>query len=197
MANLNAPRGFVPVCDTHGNPYKSPGNRYWKGTTANTTLAVGDRVRRIQSTDPNGFPEVVRATVSEPCTGIVQGIEVVTTNLDQQGYYTATQTGYLYVCDDPNIMFAVQEGGSGTLLTVAAIGQYVDSIAGTSDTTLGISQDLIDNNSLSTSAGEWRICGLLQRPDNSVGQYAKWLVQRNESTEVNAGAANLSAAAAS
>lgn len=197
MANVNAPRGFVPVCDAHGNKYTAPGNRYYKGTTANTTIAVGDRVRRIQSTDPNGFPEIVRASVGGVCTGIVQSIDVVVTNLDQQGYYTSTQTGYLNVCDDPQIIFAVQEGGSGTLLTVAAIGQYVDSIAGTSDTTTGMSADLIDNNTLSTSSGEWRIVGLVQRPDNAVGQYAKWLVQRNESSEAVAGAANLSSALAS
>lgn len=192
MANANTPRGFVPVADVHGNRWNGPGNRYWKGTTANTTLGIGDRVIRIASTDPNGYPEIQRATVgTNSITGIVVGIEVVTTNLDQQGYYTATQTGYLYVEDDPQIMYAVQEGGAGSALVVGNIGQYVNSLAGTTSTLTGVSADQIDNASISSSTGEWRIVGLLQKPDNALGTNAKWLVQRNLSTETGAGANSL------
>jgi hypothetical protein len=191
MANLNAPSGFSPVRNMHGNVYNGPANRYYKGTTAGI-LGTGDPVIRLTaSSSPDGFPEVVRATTGSAITGVIVGIEYQVEKLSQSGYYAAADTGYLLVCDDPNMHFEVQEGGSSTALAVTNIGNCINSItAVNADTTRGLSKYQIDNGALS-SGDTWRLERLVQRVDNAVGQYAKWIVSPSLHTEVNASAATL------
>lgn len=193
MANVNAPRGFIPACYASGKPYNAPGNRYYKdASVANTVLAVGDPVIRVESTDPNGYPCVQRATTGAAATGVVQAIEVVPTDLSKQGSLGATDSGYIRVCDDPDVLYEVQEGGSGTQLAVAQLDKHIDSITAVDgDTLTGMSKYQIDNNAVATG-NTWILRQLVDRPDNAVGQYAKWLVQLNLNTEVNASASNYS-----
>lgn len=192
MANVNAPRGFTPVCYRSGAPYNGAANRYYKDTTANMVISVGDPViRAASSSSPDGYPEITRATTGAAITGVVVGIEPKMSNLSQQGYLTATDVGYVLVADDPNLLFEVQEGGSGTQLAVTNIGDHIDSVTALDgDTTIGRSKYQLDNNAVATD-NTWRLEGLSHRADNEVGQYAKWLVSANLHTEVNASATNL------
>src|SRR5665213_1041392 len=129
MANSNSPRGFTPVCYRSGAPYNGAVNRYYKDATANSVIAIGDIViRGTSSSSPDGFPECVRATASSAITGVVQGIEVLTGDLTRSGYLAAADVGYVLVADDPNLLFEVQEGGSGTALAITDIGQEVNTI---------------------------------------------------------------------
>lgn len=190
MANVNAPHGFVPVCDANGRRYVGKGNRYYKGTAANTVIAKGDRVVRVVSTDPNGEPEIVKAAHNAACTGVVVGFEVVVSDLHKL-CYTATDVGYLMVEDDPNILYQIQEDGVGGALTIAAVGDYIDPITNLDgDTQTGLSKLQLDSSTLGTGTA-CRIARLDQAPDNSLGAYAKWLVQMNISTEINDSANNL------
>ena len=180
-----------------GKPYYGIGHKYYKGTTAGI-LTVGDPVIRLTaSSDPLGGPEIVRSTTGNEITGVIVAIEPVRTNLAQVGYYNAADTGYLYVEDDPYVVYEVQEGNStgaaGTALTVAnAVGQCINSCTAINgNTTIGRSKYNIDNSALGTSTYTWIIKGLVQRPDNAIGSFAKWLVQANKSTEINAAAANI------
>lgn len=191
MANVNTPRGFTPVCYVSGAPYNGACNRYYKDTTANTVIAVGDPVIRVtNSSSPDGFPEIVRATTGAAITGIVVGIEPVLNDLSKQGYLSATDVGYVLVADDPNLLFEVQEGGTGTALAVTNIGEHIDAVAAIDgDTVIGRSKYEIDKGALATG-NTFRIERLSQVPGNGVGLYAKWLVSVNLSTEVNASATN-------
>lgn len=191
MANLNAPRGFVPV-NVDGKPYLSQVNRYYKDTTANTVIAVGDPVVRVaSSSDPEGGPEIVRATTGSYITGVVVAIEPNRSDLSKVGYLSSTDVGYVYVADDPKQYFEVQEGGSGTQLAVTDIGKHIDSVTALDgNTTIGLSKYQIDNNAKATD-NTWVIVKLAPKADNAVGQYAKWIVKPNLHTEVNAGATNV------
>lgn len=192
MANLNAPRGFTPVQYAGGIPQNGRQTRYYKGTTAGI-LGIGDPVVRLTaSSDPAGGPEVVRATTGSYITGVVVAIDPVPANLQQVGYYAAADTGYLYVNDDPTALFEVQEGGSGTVLTVAtAVGQCINSVTAlNADTTIGHSKYQIDNNAVGTSTYTWIIVALANHPDNAVGTNAKWLVKANLHTEAVIGTSN-------
>lgn len=193
MANVNAPRGFTPVCYSSGKPYNSPGTRYYKdAAVATMILAVGDPVIRVASTDANGYPCITRATTGQKATGVIQAIEVVPTDLSKQGYLAGADSGYVMVCDDPDVLYEVQEGGSGTQLAVTQLDKHIDSITAVDgDTLIGRSKYQIDNNAVA-SDNTWILRQLVDRPDNAVGQYAKWLVQLNLNTEVNAGASNYS-----
>lgn len=190
--NVIAPKGFVPVCDAHGRTYKGKGDRYYKGTAANTRICIGDRVVAVASTDANGFPEIVRAAAGAACTGVVVGMEIVPSNLHKL-CYEAADTGYLMVETDPNILYRIQDDGAGGGLTVTAIDQMIDPITSLDgDAATGLSKLTLSCATAGTGT-TCRIKQLDQSPDNFLAANANWLVQMNLSTEVNASAANLTA----
>lgn len=191
MANKNAPNGFQPVCDVYGNRYVGHGNRYYKGTAANTRIAKGDRVVRVTTTDPNAFPEIVKAAANAPCTGVVVGFEVDVTNLHKL-CLEATDTGYLMVEDDPSILYSCQEDSVGGALPITAVGQYINPITNLNgDAQTGLSLLQLDSSTLGNTSVACRIERLDQAPDNAIGQFARWLVRMNQSTEINDSANNL------
>jgi hypothetical protein len=191
MANTNAPKGFKPVRYSDGKPYMGAVNKYYKGTTSGI-LAVGDPVVRITgSTDPLGVgPEIQQATTGSYITGVVVGFDPKVADLTQVGYMKAADVGYVYVADEPDLIFEVQEGGSGTALAFTNLGQCVDSIAFvTGSTVIGLSKMQIDNATVSTASTKtWNLQGFVQRADNEIGSYAKWLVKPNLHTETVSGA---------
>lgn len=191
MANSNIPNGFTPVMMANGSPYQGKGRRYYKDATAGI-IGIGDAVVRVvSSSDPQGGPEIVKHTVGSYVTGVVVAIDPVMTDLNKVGYLAAADSGYVYVEDDPMVIFEVQEAGSGSALAVTDVGKHIDSItAANANTVIGRSVDCIDNNAKATD-NTWIIKGLVNRPDNAVGAYAKWLVQANLHTEANAGATNI------
>jgi hypothetical protein len=191
VGNVNAPMGFQPVCHANGNRYVGKGNRYYKGTAANTRICKGDRVVITTCTDPNGFPEIIKATsAASACTGVVVGFEVTPSNLHKL-CYEATDTGYLMVEDDPSVLYRIQEDSVGGALTVAAVDDYIDPITNLDgDAQTGLSKLQLDSSTIG-SGSSCRIARLDNGSQNAVGDYAKWLVQMNLSTEVNDSASNL------
>ena len=191
MANVNAPRGFEPKRYSDGKPYTGQANRYYKDATAGV-IGVGDPVIRVvSSSDPEGGPEIVRATTGAAITGVVVGVEPIRGTLSQVGYLAAADVGYVLVADDPHLIYEVQEGGSSTALAVTDIGKHIDSVTALdADTTIGRSKYQIDNGAKATD-NTWIIVGLSPKSDNVVGAYAKWLVKANLHTEVNASATNV------
>ena len=193
MANVNAPRGFRPVRYSDGKPYMGAVNKYYK--SASVILGVGDPVvRTTGSTDPQAIgASVTRATVGSYVTGHIVAFDAIPASLSQVGYMLAADTGYVYVADELDMVLEVQEGGSGTALTAANIGQSINAItAVNANTTIGTSLFQIDNATVTTaSTGTYVIVGLVQRADNVLGQYAKWLVKVNLSTEDGSGASSV------
>ncbi len=191
MANLDAPRGFTPVKYRSGKPYCGIARRYYKSATAGI-IGVGDPVIRVtNSSDPEGGPEIVRATTGSAITGVVVAIEPTENDLEKVGHLLSADTGYVLVADDPELLFEVQEVSGGTPLAITNIGEHIDSVAAIdADTTIGRSKYEIDNAALATG-NTWRLEGLVRREGNEVGEHAKWLVMANLHTEVNASATNL------
>lgn len=190
MANIDAPRGFTPVRYKNGKPYSGAARMYYKDTTAGI-IGVGDPVIRVtNSSDPLGNPEIVRATTGAAITGVVVAIVPDSSRPNQVGYLSASDVGYVMVADDPDLLFEVQEVSGGTALAVTNIGEHIDSVTAiNASSVIGRSQYEIDNAALATD-NTWIIEGLVQRPDNAVGEHAKWLVSANLHTEVNAGVTN-------
>jgi len=127
MANLNMPKGLSPVGTVTGSDYNQQG-RLYAISTADTTnsYAIGDIVSsNIAGGDTNGVPYVTKYAVgSSVPLGIIVGIRVAdpgvslqAANLDlTQTYITAgtrTAVRYVYVVDDPNVIFEVQADGTG------------------------------------------------------------------------------------
>lgn len=196
MANVNAANGFRVYSNAFGRQgAPSQVTKYYSAGAG--ILGVGDPVVRATgsaSSDPAGVGAlIVRATTGSYVTGHIVGFDVDTNNLAQVGYAPSGYSGYVYVADDPEQLLVVQEGGSATALTTQNIGQSINAItAVNASSTLGTSLYQIDNNTVTTaSTGTYILVQLLQRADNAVGQYAKWIVKVNLSTEAVSGASNV------
>jgi hypothetical protein len=184
MANLDAPRGFTVIQSSSTRPYR----RYYKD--ASVILGVGDPVVRVtNSSSPEGYPEVTRATTGAAITGVIVGLEPKRSDLSQL-HMAAADAGYLLVCDDPDALFEVQDNGGVTGLVVADIGEHIDSVTAiNANTVTGRSNYEIDTEAQATD-NTWRLESLVQREDNVVGANAKWIVSANLHTDVNASASN-------
>ncbi len=184
MANLDAPRGFTLIQSSSARPFR----RYYKD--ASVILGVGDPViRATNSSSPEGYPEVTRATTGAAITGIVMGREPDRADLSKL-HVAAADACYVLVCDDPNALFEVQDNGGATGLVVADIGEHVDSVAAiNANTTTGRSNYELDTEAQATD-NTFRLESLVQREDNAVGANAKWIVSVNLHTEANASASN-------
>jgi hypothetical protein len=73
------------------------------------------------------------------------------------------------VYDDPNIVFEAQ----CDTLAAADIGNQMDWAAGTGSTSTGTSGAYADESTKATTGASLRIMGLVPRPDNAYGAYAK------------------------
>lgn len=191
MTNVNAVDGLKPVCYKDGKQYTGQARLYYKAATS-APIFVGDPVIRITSTDANGYPMVDRATAGTYLTGHVVGIKLKPDDLTIVRSLAAAQTGYLMVCDDPNVLLVGQSGGAGTELALAQIGKHIDASINDGNTYTQTSGCYLDNNAVATD-NTYRIeaLGEAVQVGNAVGQYQKVLVAVNLSTEVNAGASNL------
>ena len=200
MANRNAPSGLSPVRYLNGSPWNGQAQTYWINSTDTSVYAIGDPIVSSGSADARfGVPGITLAAAS---ASAVRGVLVSAGGLVNGGGFfdpnTLTQTVipstklrhyYVLVADDPNILFEIQEGGSGSALTAADIGMNFYLKSGTNNGY--VSGWLLDNATASTtSTYQLRAWGLSQRTDNAFGAYAKWLVSINNH-ELKAGTAGV------
>ena len=189
MANVNAVAGLSPVQYKNGAPWTGGGRVYYIASSDTHAYAIGDPVTLSGNGDSNGVPAVTLATAG--ATNVVLGSVLGSGGVTMGGAYTdpaninstiipATKTKgyYILVADDPNILFEVQEGGAGAALTSASIGLNVNLLAGANSGFL--SGWTFDNTTAAVGATlQMQLLGLVLKPNNAFGQYAKWLVRIN------------------
>ena len=183
MANANAPTGLRPIRYLSGAPYNGAANRYSIPSTDNTAVYIGGLVKPAGSADAAGVMTVTGdVSTGNAVIGVVVGVEPVTSN--STIYREASVDRYVWVADDPNLVFVAQEDAVGGALAVTAIGNAADLISFTSgSTTTGRSSMQVDTSTATASGDATEdvlIVGFLQRPDNEVGvANAKVLVRLN------------------
>lgn len=127
MANDNKPFGLKPVRHLNGAPWNGMITKYCILAATNLTygIYVGDPVIRLSTATAEGIPHVTEATIgaTNRITGIVVGFEPDPTNLatNYRATGTASADRNVYVCDDPDVIFAIQDDGGGGSLAVASI----------------------------------------------------------------------------
>ena len=187
MANNNAPAGLVPVEYLSGSPWNGKTRRYHIPSTDGNAYAIGDPVTLLGTSDAAGVPSVVLATPGSGMLGPVMGMggtayggpSVDPTNLNTTIIpATKTRDYYVLVADDPNILFEVQEIGTGTPLAATEIGLNCNLVAGTNSGYLS-GWLLTNTTEATTSTLDVKLMGLRQIPNNVFGAYAKWLVLIN------------------
>jgi hypothetical protein len=91
---------------------------------------------------------------------------------------TKTKPYYILVCDDPAVIFEVQEIGTGTPLTALEVGLNANLVAGANNGFMSGWQ-LTNTTEAVTATLDVRLLGLARIPDNNYGAFAKWEVKMN------------------
>lgn len=191
MPNVSGPRGLVAKRYRNGAPFVGPLRKYYVSAGDSTALFIGDPVIISGTGDAKGVPGCTRSTAASAgrITGVVCGIAndeslPASNDMLELGYRPASTAGYVLVCDDPNVLYEIEEDSVGGALAVTAIGLNADLVAAAGSTFTRNSGFMLDSSTAATTATlQLRIVGLEQRPDNEVGASAKWLVAINLPTE--------------
>ncbi len=187
MANADRPTGLSPVKMITGAPYNGQANIYSIAAAYTTALYIGDPVISDGTADGNGVPGIALAAATGPIRGVIVGIgsefesmigNIVNPNITYRPAAAQDDVWYAMVVDDPNVIFEVQEIGTGTPLTAAAVGLNANLEIGTGNGY--VSGWMVGNDDEAVGATlQVRLLGLARRSDNAFGQYAKWNVLIN------------------
>lgn len=191
MANVDRPNGLRPVGTKGAANWTGKVNMYVVESANDTAIFIGDLVKLNGTAadagefyfglDLEGMPEVIQSAAGDKSVGVVVGFLPNQDNLSQKHCPSETRRVAL-VSDDPNTIYEIQEASGGTALTSAAVGLNANVVVGTGNATTGLSGMELDNGSESTDAGlNLRILGLAKKPDNNIGEHAKWLVMLADS----------------
>ena len=185
MANVDNPCGLVPVGHLYGAPINGGVRRCYVHASYGTALYVGDPVDLQTETDyqdPLGkHLSVMIATEGDGnfICGVIVGVEARPANLTQQ-YLPASTGGYVYVNIDPNVIYKVQDDGTGTPAKTW-IGSNMLLASGNGSTVTGKSGWELDGDGTSAEDDSFQlmVLGLDDREDNTLEDYADWLVLIN------------------
>ena len=112
-------------------------------------------------------------------TGAVVAVGADPTSLENQ-YGAASTDRIVWVADDPDLVFEMQEDSVGGAIAETAVSNNIQLVSGTGSTITGYSGWEIDSNtSASTATPQLRLLRLAHRADNEVGNQAKWEVMIN------------------
>jgi hypothetical protein len=178
MANVDRPNGLVFVRTLDGSTC-GVASEYTVDSSNGTAIFIGDPV--VQEADGNVAP----AGAGGNCVGVVSGIKVDPDNLGRR-YVPASTAGTVYVNDNPESLFRIQEDDGGTNLLATSRGALVDATATAGSTTSGMSRYELDQDSILTTSGTYRLFRLIPEVDNDYGDNADWEVQINEHQKLTA-----------
>lgn len=187
MANADIPRGLLPVRQLSSAPYNAGLNHYCTAAGDGTAIYVGDPVKlsgTSQTINGQILRDVDQAATGDVIVGVV--VAVLPATSDSLIYRAASTVRTLLVCDDPEALFEIQEVSGGTALTAAAIGLNANFVVGTGSTYTGLSGVELNNATEdTTNTLDLHIVGFVNRPDNEVGEHAKWHVRINRHQYAN------------
>ena len=190
MANTDAPFGLKPLKMISGAPYNGSANEYSIAAGYGTNLFVGDPVVKTGTSSSAGIATIEKATAGDgnAITGVIVGFvgPPNRANLDQQ-YSVLSTAATALVCDDPNVIFIIQDDGGGTPAITSVGLNAVLIYTHTGSTVFGTSQAELDfGSSVAPSAdasNQLTILRLHQQAGNTIGDNAIWEVKINNHTE--------------
>lgn len=184
MALVNKPSGFSPVGNLLGSMWNQQGRLYAIPTSDTTnSYAIGDCVMSASGSDANGVRYVQKwggaTTTSALPLGIIVGIRVadpgvslVGNSLSLEKAYiaagTRTSVRYLYVVDDPFVLFEAQFDSTGPTEAQLSLNAAV-TISAANQTSLSNSaplSDMVLTGPAVTATLPVRLLGAVQTSDN-------------------------------
>lgn len=187
MANADTPFGLRPVAMLSSGAYTGGARVYSVAAGDATAIFIGDLVTLAGTSQTiNGvvYSDVVQSATGDVFTGVVVGVlpDVATSTT----YRVASTQRLLLVNDDPNAVFEIQEVSGGTPLAANDVGLNANIVVAAGSTVTGYSGIELNNaTEATTNTLDVKIVGFVNRPDNAVGEHAKWLVRLNRHRFVN------------
>ena len=187
MANTDTPMGFKPVKYIDGSPYDGKARVCKVETSETDRIGLYDLVTPAGSGDATGmYMSVTRSAAGEEdILGSVIGfgdtpyMAFDPDDLNMR-YGTGSTAYYVWVADDPDLLFLCQDDASATL-TYANVGENADIAVANCSTTTGLSAMELDASDATGGVANMRIEGFYNDPSNEVGStHAKLLVRINE-----------------
>ncbi len=189
MANVDRVNGLTPVKSITGAPWNGQLNMYLLPSSDGTATFIGDLVKLTGSAGAadtyvngvyvEGMPTIAQAAAGNAAVGVVVGFLPDQDNLMRR-HRLASTARIALVADDPNTVFEIQEVSGGTSFTASEVGLNANVVVNAGDTTTGLSgMELNNSGENTTSTLNCKILGLSPRPDNAMGENAKWLVLIN------------------
>ena len=191
MANLIGPRGFTPSRYLDNSPYNGGGNMYCIPAADANQYGPGDAVKSLAGGDATGIPYVTKALGTDYVRGVIMGVfpsapqnpSLVGTNLDltiQNIPVAKARDYYVFVADDPTIIFELSDDGLAVLPTTACNKNASFTVANPVSPQQNSASSLNTASVAVTQALNIKLMGLVQKADNAYGLNAKWLVRFNQ-----------------
>lgn len=181
MANPDIVRGFIPSSGLSGQPYNASITTFATASGDSVAVFIGDPVKLVGTASTvNGaiYSDVAQAATGDVIQGVVVG--VLADTRDSLTYRAASTVRLLLVETNPATLFELQEVSGGTPLAAADIGLNANFVVGSGSTVTGYSGvELNNSGEATTNTLDVQIVGFVNRPDNAVGENAKWLVRLN------------------
>lgn len=181
MANVDRPRGAIPVGTLNGSPWQGSVREYPVDSSNATAIFQGDFI--TLEDDGNVAPAAAGGVLLGVCVGIRPSLSV--TQTIHPGYLPASTAGYVLVCTAPEAIYEIQEDSVGGAMVATNVGSMGDIVAGTGSTTTGVSAHELDSSDViakdaSAASAQLQVLALVDRVDNEIGTNAKWHVVINE-----------------
>lgn len=193
MANTNRPRGLSPTQNGAGNPWNQQATIYSIPTDGTNTYAIGDVVMRAAGSDADGIPNVIKWTgasaVGSLPLGVIVGIRVAdpsvslvggTLSLEKTYIGLNAGTRYVYVVDDPDVIYELQ--GDSTVWATTHANYNCTVTLTANQTSLAVSSPFsstVATSPATTLTLPFQILGIVQRADNAYGAYCALRVKIN------------------
>lgn len=173
--------GLIPVKKGSNSPYAASVNMYYVSSSETNALYVGDVVARSGGADAGGqYGGVVRGTLTanNPWLGVVVGVLPVveqTKGADplEVPWGAGSTVRYVLVSDDPDQEYLVQEDADSSTVAAADVGNLGLLIGAAGGNIYGFANVKADSSSFGstgTSNGQVLLLGIVDRPDNVLGQ---------------------------
>lgn len=186
MANISRPVGFRPTRYLGSAAYTGAQTLYAMSASEGTATFVGDVVKVDSTNDTtsltDGYAPVIPfvaptgGTITTTAfrgavTGFVPEPEFTNAGRASLGLYyrLASTARYVFVVDDPTVVFEAQESGTNSYVSATSnpVNKLLDITAGAGSTLSGISgYTLTGAAGGATTNKPFRVLRLTQRPDN-------------------------------
>lgn len=182
MPNSDTPFGFKPVKHLIGSPWNGKTNVYFVPSTDGTALFKGDAVKSAGAADTTGkYPTVAQAAAGDVIRGVIVGFgdnpfTMIRPDTPNAVHRAASVAMYVFVVDDPFVIFEIQEDSVGNSIGTAMVGLSTDIAVTAGSTVTGNSGMELDSSDTATALGQCKILRAVNRENNELGNYCKWEV---------------------